>query len=113
MTDEAWIDTVRLARDLGTVSQLLPEWCRNIQDAPWVLFDAIRTALMFCKFEELPEKEVPPKRIWLDGDKLNDWFRMVKRRREEEMRGDGGSSDSSYEDGGMETNPAAAQLMVG
>jgi hypothetical protein len=110
MTDEAWTDTVRLARDFGSVSSLLPDWCRGIHDAPWLLFDAIRSALVFLSFDELPKKEVPPRRIWLDGERLSEWFRQVKINREREMRGDG-SSDP--EDGEMEQNAAAEGLLIG
>jgi hypothetical protein len=108
MTDEAWTDTVRLARDLGTVSQLLPPWCRDLMDAPYLLFDAIRTALVFLSFDELPDKERPPKRIWLDGDKLNDWFKQVKRNRDLEAKGQGSDDDGEYEE-----NAAAQSLLVG
>lgn len=107
MTDEAWTDTVRLARDMGTVSQLLPGWCRDLMDAPFLLFDAIRTALVFLSFDELPDNERPPKRIWLDGEKLNDWFRQVKRNRDREMKGE------STDDGDYEQNAAAEALLVG
>lgn len=110
MTDEAWIDTVRLARDMGTVSQLLPDWVSDVMDAPWVLFDAIRHALIFLSFEELPQEDQPPRRIWLDGERLRSWFQQVKRRRDERMRGSG---DSSYETGEMEENDAARQLVAG
>lgn len=111
MTDEAWIDTVRLARDMGTVSQLLPDWVSDVMDAPYVLFDAIRTALIFLSFEELPQEEQPPRRIWLDGERLRDWFRQVKRKREDRMRSESGNS--SYETSEMEENDAARQLLVG
>lgn len=43
--------------------------------------------MFFLSFDELPDNERPPRRIWTDGEKLNDWFARVKRNREDEMKG--------------------------
>lgn len=51
------------------------------------MFEAIRQALYFLSFDELPNDERPPKRIWLDGEKLNAWFERVERKRKDEMGG--------------------------
>jgi len=82
VTDEAWVDTVRLARDMGTVSELYPEG-RSLLDLPHALFTAIRQGLAFLGFEELPLDEQPPRSIWLDAEALNEHFDEVKRRRKE------------------------------
>ena len=47
MTDDAWIDTVRIAREIGSVSGLLPSWCKSLREAPYTLFQAIRDRVAF------------------------------------------------------------------
>lgn len=107
MTDEAWIDTVRLARDHGAVSQLVPRWCEGINDVPHLLFDALRMASVFLSFDELPEEERPPKRIWLNGDRLREWFEEIKRKRKREAGGDSGPIEDPVD------NEAAQGLLIG
>jgi hypothetical protein len=69
------------------VSQLLPEgW--SLADAPYVWFESVRFALMALGFEELPSDERPPRRIWLDGKRLDDWWSEVKKNREAQTRGE-------------------------
>lgn len=111
MTDDAWLDTVRLARDFGTVSQLFPEGIETVRDLPYTLFDAIRSALVFLSFDELPADEQPPKRIWLNANKLSEWFQAVKRRRDERMNEGTSGSSAPIED--PVQNDAAAALVVG
>lgn len=106
MTDEAWIDTVRLARDLGTVQQLMPPGVTSLLDLPHVLFRAIKLALMFAGWDEnLEDYERPPKRIWLDGRQLKAWFEQVRVNRRREAEG------KSIED--PVANAAAEGLIVG
>lgn len=112
MTSEAWIDTVRLARDMGTVRELFPRWFTDLRDLPHTLFEAIRLAYTFISFEELPEDEQPPKRIWLRPKELKEHFAWVKRKREAEMKGGGSKGwDVSIED--PVDNDAAKGLIVG
>lgn len=87
MADEAWVDTVRLARDLGDVSQLLPAGIRSLRDIPWRLQQAIKGALMFLGFEELPPDDVPPRNIWTDGVLLREHFDRVRARHDERGAG--------------------------
>lgn len=87
--DEGWLDTVRLARDIGDISSLFPPGITRVWDLPHTIFNAIRMALVFLAFEQLKEEERPPKSIWLDGDRMTAWFAEVKRNRESEARGDG------------------------
>lgn len=82
MTDEAWIDTVRLVRDTGTVRDLLPDGITDVRDLPHTIFDAILRAGIFIGWEELPADEQPPRRIWMNAEKLADWFADVRRKRE-------------------------------
>lgn len=107
MTDEAWIDTVRLARDLGDVSQLLPPGVETLRDMPHPVFSATRQALIFLSFEELPEDETPRKSIWNDGEALKEHFDRVKVDRKRKY---GGDSSSDIED--PVQNEAARALIV-
>lgn len=83
-----WIDTVRIARDFGTVSELFPPGTENVRDLPWRWFEAIRLAMFFISFDELPEEERPPRKIWLDTEALESHFSALKAKREREAKGD-------------------------
>lgn len=87
MTDEAWIDTVRLARDMGDVSQLLPAGVGTVRDIPKHLLDAIRNAMFYLSLEEVPDEDRPPHSIWADNAKMRGWFKEVKARHERKARG--------------------------
>lgn len=84
MTGEAWIDTVRLARDFGTVRELFPKWVDDLRDLPYKLFEAIRDGMTFLSFEELLEHERPPKRLYDQPEKLNAWFKEIRRRQRQD-----------------------------
>lgn len=89
------------------MSALLPEGCRSLVDAPYVLHDGIVMALHFLRFEELPREEQPPRRIWLDKDKLSAHWNGVERMRKQKygVKDDGASGDA-------ETNAAASGLIL-
>jgi hypothetical protein len=104
------LDTVRIARDFGTVSQLLPEPLTLIE-APYNLVGAIRATMVFLSWQEnLPAKEIPPKRIWLDAKKLDAWFKSIEKKREDEMKGQ--SNDIEGWDGEMKQNEAARSILI-
>lgn len=108
MSDEAWIDTVRLARDFGTIRELFPDWVVDVRDLPYPLFDAIRQAETVLSWEEnLPEDEMPPKRIWDEPEALQEWFAEVKRKRDRQAKGE----DKDIED--PVDNEAAKALIAG
>lgn len=108
VTDDAWLDTVRIARDFGTVSELFPPGVTDIRDMPHTLFDAIRRALTFLSFEDLEKEERPPKSIWLDDEKLSAHFEWVEERRKERFSG---KPDEEIED--PVENDAARSLLIG
>lgn len=111
MTDEAWIDTVRLARDLGTVHSLLPRGVSTLLDVPYRLFDALRHAMMVVNWQDnYTAEEQPPKRIWLKSARLQEWFRDVAAKRDAKMSG-GDSWDYEIED--PVQNEAAGMLVHG
>lgn len=105
MTGDAWIDTVRFARDFGTVDHLLPTGVRSLRDLPATIFSAIRDGLLYLSFEELPAEDQPPKRLWRNADGLRSWFEDVRRHRGHD-RDDGEIEDPV-------DNEAAKGLIVG
>jgi len=83
------VDTVRLVRDFGTISELFPEGVDDVRDLPYILFDSIRYAMLFASFDDnLDLDERPPKRVWLDNDKLKAHMEWVRRKRDREMKGE-------------------------
>lgn len=64
------------------MSAVFPEGIDDIRDLPYVYFDAIRVALGFLQFDELPSDERPPKSIWMDGDELRKHWKKVENARE-------------------------------
>jgi hypothetical protein len=87
------VDTVRIARDFGTVAELLPDGIEDLRDAPHHVFEAIRTGLVILSFDEMVPEERPPRRIWLNGEKLSAWLEQVERKRKT-----GGGSAGAIED---------------
>lgn len=86
------------------MSALLPEGIDKLHDIPVGMFDAIRMALGFLGFDELPKDERPPRRIWLDNDAMRSHWAYVEQRRKEKY-GDGD------DDGEYESNSAAKDLI--
>lgn len=82
--DEAWLDTVRMARDCGDISSLFPPGITHLWQLPYTIHVAIKSALYFLSFENLMHQEDrPPKHIWLDGEKMEQWWKAVTARREQ------------------------------
>jgi hypothetical protein len=88
------------------VSHLLPDGIDHLAELPYTLFNAIRSAFNFMRFDELPKDEVPPRRIWLDGDRMSEWWKGVEARRkakfgtsdkmaDEEIEGDVSQNDTA------------------
>lgn len=99
------MDTVRLVRDLGTADHLIPDGVDGLTDLPYPLFDAIRGAMVFLSFDNLPEKDTPPRRMWGHPRMLRDWFDAVDERNKREYDRD--PIDDPVE------NEAAAALISG
>lgn len=70
------------------MSTLLPDGVDDVKDVPYLFFEAVRSALVFLSFDELPSDDRPPRRIWRDGPALKEWFDEVAARREREHSGD-------------------------
>lgn len=78
---------------MGSVEQILPEGVNHVRDLPFPVFDAVRRAMLFISFDELPSDERPPRAIWLNQEALNEHFDQVRLAREEKY-GDGSSGSS-------------------
>lgn len=102
------MDTLRIARDFGTVSAILPEGCTGLFDAPFTFVESVRVGLAYLKFQELPEDEAPPRNIWDRPDMLDEHFAAV---RAKQRRKFGGKDDDEIED--PRDNGAASMLLVG
>lgn len=94
------------------MSLLLPDGITHLADLPHNIHDAIRLALGFLSFEELPQKERPPRHIWLDNERMREWSDMVKRMREEEMKGGKGDDDLVDDPRGYTQAKGARELLV-
>jgi hypothetical protein len=90
------------------VSSLFPPGITHAADLPFHIHDAIAKGLAFTGFDELPSEERPPRSIWLDAEKLKEWFDAVEKRRKEQF---GGSDRPAIED--PVDNAAAKDLIVG
>lgn len=106
MVDDAWLSLVRIARDCGDVSSLLPPGVKSLADAPHLFVTAVRRALYYLSFDELAPEERPPKRIWLDTEKLNEHMEAVIRNRKSKAKGEG-----DYQ--GMPENEALREIFRG
>lgn len=94
------------------MSRLWPEGVDHLAEVPWTWFHAVRLAQVFLSFEELPDDERPPKRIWDDSEALTAHFRWVKQERERKYKSGGGGS-SSDDDAEDKQNSLARDLVVG
>lgn len=72
---------MRIARDAGDISSLLPTGVRSLADAPHVFVEAVRMGLYFLGFSEMPEEERPPRYIWLDTERMNAHWAIVQENR--------------------------------
>lgn len=87
------------------MSQLLPEGIDRLDDVPYTYWNALRLALGFLTFSELPKDERPPRSIWMDGDEMRKHWSAVERMRDERYgTGDGGGDD-------VKVNAAARDLI--
>lgn len=93
--DEAWLSLVRLARDLGDISSLLPPGITRLTECPYTISNSILAALGFLSFDELPEDERPPKRIWLDSKAMKAHWGEIKRLRKAKLDGHGDQGEMS------------------
>lgn len=69
----------------------------DIRELPAVYFDAIRTTLIYLGFEEMPEDDQPPRRIWQDPVALKGHFDMLKRDRKARTE-NGGNTEGPIEE---------------
>jgi len=78
---------------MGTAHLLLPPGVEDIREMPGQHFDLIRRSMIFLGFEEMPEEDRPPRKIWLDDKELVAHFDRLKEKRKAEAGGDTVSTD--------------------
>lgn len=94
------------------MSILFPEGVERLDALPYTVHDAITTALLYLGWEELPDDEQPPKRIYGNAEALKKHFEWVKRKRKAEY-GDKDSIKDKPIEGDVEENDAASLLING
>lgn len=92
------------------MSRLWPEGVDHLVEVPWTWAHAVRLAQFFISFDELPDDERPPRRIWDDNEKLHTHFAWVKAERDRKYGGKGTSDGPAGE---VEQNQATRSLVVG
>jgi hypothetical protein len=92
------------------VSALLPDGVANLADCPHTLYEAIITGLRILGYEEFPLDERPPKEIWVDGEKLVQWWEQTNRKRREKY-GLPETDEDGEQDGGYEENALVKELI--
>lgn len=99
---------MRVARDFGDMSLVVPDGYDGLGDAPHDLVENVGRGLMFLSWlEELPKDEQPPRRIWLDPERLDNHFREVEKARRKKYGLPEQDTDEWVE------NPLADELVVG
>jgi hypothetical protein len=93
---------VRIARALGDVSRLLPEGVSHLGDCPFTLHRAITDALRVLSYEEFPVAERPPRRIWEDAERLNEWWSKIDSERKAKFGLDDTTEEGPYEENALE-----------
>jgi hypothetical protein len=93
---------VRIAQKIGGVSILLPEGIEHLGDCPFTLHRAISDALRVLSYEEFPVSERPPKRIWMDGERLGEWWEKIERERKAQFSLDRDDADGDSKENALE-----------
>lgn len=71
------------------MSLLLPDWCEGIHDAPWTILHAMdRANLIIHLTGRGGGFRPPPRRMWLNDERLSDWVKMENERLERVRKGE-------------------------
>lgn len=82
----------------------LPDWCEHALDIPWTIIFAVERARIVLGMLERPDGfRMPPRRIWLDDEKLDAWITDENNRIKFEMRHGSDSWDPAHVDGPSQT----------
>ncbi len=104
------MDTVRIARDVGDMSLLLPAGITSFFDLPYNVFDAIRRTLAHLGLEELPKEDRPPQSIWFDGPEMRKHWKMVESRNRAKYGGKSERMADEAIDGPVSSNPLVNEI---
>lgn len=87
---------------------LMPHGITHLADMPVPIHDAIMAGLQFASYDELPDEERPPRKIWWDKDAMRTWWTMVERKRDEKY----GTGDKPPAGTSEERNALVEELVV-
>ncbi len=104
------MDTVRIARDVGDMSLLLPAGVTGFFDLPYNVFDAIRTTLGHLGLEELPKEDRPARNILFDSKEMKAHWRAVEERNRVKYGGKSNSISDEPIDGPVSRNPLVDEI---
>ncbi len=104
------MDTVRIARDVGDMSLLLPAGITSFYDLPVNVFDAVRMSLGHLGLEELPTEDRPRKAIWFDGKEMNAHWKAVEARNRAKYGGQADRMADEPIDGPVSHNPLVDEI---
>lgn len=98
-----------MCRDGGALSDLWPPGVTHAADLPHTFHRMLERSLAVLRWQENAWKDeyIPPRRIWLDDEKLNDFFAWARKEQEREMKGDKKPIEDPVQ------NDAAGSLVVG
>lgn len=99
-----WINLCRIVRDVGSIDLLFPDWCDNVIDMPWTIVQSFERARIILALHERPDDfRIPPKRIWLNDEKLDAYIKDENNRIEFERENGKGAWDPTRVDGPVMT----------
>lgn len=91
---------------MGTAHLLMPPGITDLREMPATHFDLIRRSMIFLGFEEMPQEDRPPRKIWMDDKLLVEHFNRLREKRSAEAGGDSVSREP------MEQNSLAKEMIV-
>lgn len=94
------------------MSLLFPPGITHLMDLPYPMFNAIRNALGFLAFDELPSDERPPRDIWMEPKLLNEHFKKVEAARNARFGNKADKMSDEPIDGPSERNALVDELLV-
>jgi len=88
-------------RKTGDLKLMWPKGVKSLHQVPWYLYEAQQHALSIISwFENYQEKEIPDENLWDDPSALEEHWKLVKQRREDERQGVTAASEDTTEGNG-------------
>lgn len=86
------------------MSVLLPEGISSLNDIPYTLHHAIMAGFRWCKIQDLPFDEQPPREIWEDDEAMTAHWKKVQADRRAKYGVPGDDDDPGVEGVDYEDN---------